>query len=147
MCCSKIPPTPPRQNQQSGGYQCPQGQNQSQHRVRQIQENLIEEEQNDLEETESVDPESALYIRELTEDWTDVNHISPRAFSPMKNTTLNEITPKEIWVETATSDKHIIHWPADTESPRSFITLGKTEEIIKNNPKLILQPYNSQTQY
>ena len=45
MWCSKIPPIPSRRNQQRGGYQRPQGQNQSQLRIRQIQENLIEEEQ------------------------------------------------------------------------------------------------------
>ena len=49
--------------------------------------------------------------------------------------------------KTTTSDKHMIHWLVDTESPRRFIILEKAEKIIKNNPKLILQSYNSQTQY
>ena len=65
----------------------------------------------------------------------------------MKSTTLKQTQPKEIWVETTTSNKQMIHWLADTGFPRSFLTLEKANEIIKNNPKLRLQPYNSQTQY
>ena len=56
MCRSEIPPIAQRRNQQIGGYQRPHEQNKSQLRVRQFQENLIEEEQNDQVETESVDP-------------------------------------------------------------------------------------------
>ena len=55
---------------------------------------------NEPTETESVDPESALYIRELTKDWADVNQIIPDLFIPVKNSLLNESQPKEIWVET-----------------------------------------------
>ena len=53
---AKIPPIPLRRHQQRGGYQRPLGQNQSQIRVRQNQENLIEEGQNDQAKTEFVDP-------------------------------------------------------------------------------------------
>ena len=69
MCRSKIPPIPARKPNQRGTYQRPQGQG-SQLRVRQIQENLLEEqeEQIEQEDIESVDPESALYIKELSEN-------------------------------------------------------------------------------
>ena len=84
------------------------GTTQSQLRVRQIQESLLEEGQNDQAEKESVDPGSALYIRELTEDWADVNHITPKAFNPIKNTTLNKLHPEEKWVETTTAKKQTV---------------------------------------
>ena len=95
MCCSKIPPLPQRKNQPREGYQRPQGPAQSQLRVP-TQESLIAEGQIDQAEEESVDPETALYIRELTDYWADVNHITPKAFNPIKNTTLNKLHPEEI---------------------------------------------------
>ena len=115
--------------------------------MRQKQENQLKEGHNDQTEKESVDQESELYIRELTEDWADVNHIIPNAFNPIKNSTPNKRHPEEIWVETKTSNKQTVRWLADTGSPRSFLTLEKAKEIIKNNPKLALHPYKSPTQY
>ena len=120
---------------------------QSQLRVRQIQANLSEEGPNDQIEEESVDPDSALYTQELTEDWADVNHIIPSTFNPMKNWSLNKTHAEEIWVETRTTNNQTVHWLADTGSPRSFLTLEKAKEILKDNPKIALQPYKSKTEY
>ena len=65
MCRSKIPPLPTRRQNQRGPSQRPQGQS-NQLKVRQIQEQLIEEEvEEEEEQIESVDPESALYIKDL----------------------------------------------------------------------------------
>ena len=65
-CRSKIPPLPTRRQNQRGPLQRPQGQS-NQLKVRQIQEKLIEEEvEGEEEEIESVDPESALYIKKLS---------------------------------------------------------------------------------
>ena len=102
-------------------------------RVWQIQEQLIDEEEAEQEETESVDPESTLYIKELSEYWADINHIAPDSFSEVHNIELNTNTPKEIWVET-TTNKLKIQWLADTGSPRSFITKDQATEIMKHNP-------------
>ena len=143
----KIPPLAQRRNPFRGGYQRPQEPTQSQLRVRQIQENLVEEGSNDQIEEELVDPESAMYIRELTEDWADLNHVINSAFNPMKNTSSNKTHPEEIWVETRTANNQTVHWLADTGSPRSFLTLEKAKEILKNNTKLALQRYKSNTQY
>ena len=76
--------TPPR-----GAYQRRQGQGNSQLRVRLIQDDLIEEEQEEQNDSESIDPEAALCITELSKDWADVNHIAPATFAEVKNTTLN----------------------------------------------------------
>ena len=113
-CRSKKSPLPQRRNRSRGVHQRPQGPTQSQLRVRQIQENLLEEGPNDQTEEESLDPEPALYIRELTEDWADVNHIIPSAVNPMKNSSLNKTHPEELWVETRTTNNKTVHWLADT---------------------------------
>ena len=144
MCRSKIPPLPARKTNPRRSYQRPQGQG-SQLKVRQIQENLIEEKE--LNEIESVDPESALYIKELSEDWADVNHMAPSSFSVVKNIILNLTQPKEIWVETSITNKFRIQWLADRGRPRSFITLDQANKIMKNNPLIKLQSYTSQTKY
>ena len=70
---------------------------------------MTEEEQNEQTKIESVNPESALHIRELAEVWADVNHIYPKTFNPFKNSVLNESQTKEIWIETTTSNKQKIH--------------------------------------
>ena len=60
-----MPPLPTRKTNPRGPYQRPQGQ-ESHLRVRQIQGNLLEEQedQDDQNEIESVDPESALFMKE-----------------------------------------------------------------------------------
>ena len=98
MCRSKIPPLPARRQNQRGPLHCPQGQS-KQLKVRQIQEQEDERE----EKLESVDQESALYIKELLEDWADINHIAPDSFLEVENVQLNTTMPKEIWVETTTN--------------------------------------------
>ena len=90
-CRSKIPPLPTQRQNQRGPLQRPQGQS-NQLKVRQIQEQLIEEEvEGEEEEIESVDPESALYIKELSEDCADINHIAPESFIEVQNVQLNTI--------------------------------------------------------
>ena len=94
MCRSKISPLPARRQNQRGPVQRPQGQS-NQLKVRQIQEQLIEQEEEKEEEgIESVDPESALYIKELSGDWADINHITPESFIEVQNVHLNTIMPK-----------------------------------------------------
>ena len=146
MCRSKIPPLPARRQNQRGPIQRPQGQS-NQLKVRQIQEQLIEQEdEREEEEIESVDPESALYIKKLSEDWADINHIAPESFIEVQNVHLNTTMPKEIWVETNTN-KLKIQWLADTGSPRSFITKEQANKIMEHNPEVKLQQYTSQTKY
>ena len=110
-----------------------------------MQEKVIEEEQNDQVETESVDPELALYNKELMEDWANVNHMAPYDLSHLKNSVFNVSEPKGIWIGTATQNKHKIHWLADNGSPGSFVALEKAKSIINNNPKIRLLPYTSHT--
>ena len=95
MCRSKIPPLPARRQNQRGPLQRPQGQS-NQLKVRQKQEQLIEQEdEREEEKLESVDPESTLYIKELSEDWADINHIAPDLFIEVQNVQLNTTMPKK----------------------------------------------------
>ena len=71
--------------------------------MRQIQEQLIEQDDIGEEEIVSVDPESALYINELSKDWAEINHIAPESFTEVQNVQLNTAMPKDIWVETTTN--------------------------------------------
>ena len=137
-----------RKTNQRGAYWRSRGQG-SRLRVRQIQENLLEEQEDQVEqeEIESVDPESTLYIKKLSEDWADVNHIAPETFSEVKNIKLNVAQTKKIWVETTTTHKFKIQWLADTGSPRSFITRNQANKIMKHNPMIQLHAYTSQTKY
>ena len=145
MCRSKIPPLPAQRHNQRSPAQRPQGQI-SQLKVRQIQEQLIDEDEEEEQEVVSVDPESALYIKELSEDWADINHIAPESFSKVQNVQLNTTMPKEIWVETTTKNLKI-QWLADTGSPRSFVTLDQANKIMEHIPEVKLQQYTSQTKY
>ena len=95
----KIPPIPVRKTQPRGAYQRPQGRRNSKLKERQIQENLIEEEQEEQNGTESIDPEAALYIKELTEDWAEVNHKAPEIIPEVTITTLNITLPNDLWIE------------------------------------------------
>ena len=140
VCRSKIPPLPTRRENQRGTSQRPQGQS-NQLKVRQIQEQLIEEE---VEEEEQIESESALYIKELSEDWADINHIAPESFTEVQNVQLNTTMPKEIWVET-TANKLKVHWLADTGSPRSFITKEQVNKNLENNTEVKIQKNTSQT--
>ena len=145
-CRSKIPLLPARRQNQRGPLQCPQGQS-KQLKVRQIQEQLIEQkDEREEEELESVDPESALYTKEPSEDWADINHITPDSLLEVQNVQLNTTMPKEIWVE-ITTNKLKIQWRADTGSPRSFITQEQAKIIMEHNPEVKLQQYTSQTKY
>ena len=147
MCRSKIPPLPQRRTQSRGGYQRPQGSSQNQLRVRQIQESLIEEQQSDQAEEETIDPDSTLYIQELTEDWADVNHIIPKPCSPIKKLHCKQITTQRNLGRNKTCIQPDGEMASGYRFTRSFLTLDKSKELIISNPNLSLQPYNGQTQY
>ena len=145
MCRSKILPLPARRQNQRGPLHRPQGQS-NQLKVRQIQKQLIEQEdEREEEELESVDPESPLYIKELSEDWADINHIAPDSFIEVQNVQL-KTRLCQIWVETNTN-KLKLQWLADTRSPRTFITKEPANKIMEHNPEVKLQQYTSQTKY
>ena len=95
---------------------------------------------------ENVDAEAALYIKELHEDWANINLIRPTEFNPQKNDQINKNTNWEFWVETTTKAGKI-QWLTDTGSPRSFINTQKALELSNKIDNAEIHPYNEETTY
>ena len=95
---------------------------------------------------ESVDAEAALYIRELHEDWANINLVRPTEFHKHSNDNLNKNFDGEFWVETLTMNEKL-HWLADTGSPRSFINTEKAMELSEKIPNATIHPYNEFTKF
>ena len=144
MCRSQIPSLP---------------KNRGQYQQRQFQQtrnvkNIIEEEEETIappleeeEEEETIDPEQTMYITELMEDWNKINLIE-RDFKETKNWDINNRTPHgEILIQTTINKTHKLDWLADTGSPRSFIDIKTANEILQNNNKMNMEPYNGQTKF
>ena len=104
------------------------------------------------EETESeqleeiVDAEAALYIKELHEDWKNINIIRPTQFSPQKNNFINKESNGEFWVET-TTQSHKLQWLADTGSPRSFINQEFAQKLQKEIQNIQIEKFTENTIY
>ena len=127
MCWSKTPPIAPR--------------------ARQIhEENLSDVQKDQTQETASIHPGSARYIKEITEDSVNVNFIAHKQFATIKNMHLNKQQANEVWNNTALPNQQKIHWLANTGSPRSLVTLEKVKAITKSNPSIGTQPYISRAQ-
>ena len=139
-CTAKMPErrTPRRpQPTTPGQYATPQTR-----RVRHVKNENSQEDSTE----ESVDAEAALYIKELHEDWANINLIRPMEFNPQKNDQINKNTNGEFWVETTTKAEKI-QWLADTGSPRSFINTQKALEISNKIDNAVIHPYNEETKY
>ena len=93
---------------------------------------------------ESVDAEAALYIKELHEDWANINLIRPTIFNNEPNDSVNRNSDGDFWVETVT-DQEKLQWLANTSSPRSFISIDKAMELTKKTPNAAIHPYKENT--
>ena len=111
-------------------------------RVRNINQEKTENEQRD----ESVDAEAALYIKELHEDWANINIIRPTHFFPQKNNLINKEPSGEFWVET-TKQAHKLLWLADTGSPRSFINQEIAIKLQKGIQNTRIEKFTKNTVY
>ena len=114
-------------------------------RVRNIQavqhDNPIQEEEET--ETETVDPESTCYIREMMEDWSSINFIESINFTTVTQKDLNKNHQGEFWIQTSSKNENI-NWLADTGSPRSFISRSTAQNLIaKLGNKIIKQDKTS----
>ena len=127
-------------------YTARPGNNQTR-RVRHIKDNTDQtEEQNyedDSDQPEEEDAEAALYIKELTEDWANVNLIRPTTFHTEKNSVINIKGTGEFWVATTTNNKRIV-WLADTGSPRTFMNKELANELLLHISKAKIVPYKEQ---
>ena len=129
----------PRRQQPTfpGQYTSPQAR-----RVRHVKPEITHEESTE----ESVDAEAALYIKELHEDWANINSVRPTEFRKQSNDNLKKNSDGEFWVETLTMQEKL-HWLADTGSPRSFINTEKAMELSEKVPNATTHPYKEFTKY
>ena len=98
------------------------------------------------DEPDDVDAEAALYIKELTEDWANVNLIRPTTFHTEKNSVINNEGTGEFWVATTTNNKQIV-WLADTGSPRTFMNKETANELLLHISKARIVPYKEQENF
>ena len=76
--------------------------------------------------------QSALYIKELMEDWSSVNTIRTVVPKKINSISFNKEAGGECWVRTKCNNI-VMDWLADTDSPRSFMEHAKAKEITNNN--------------
>ena len=91
---------------------------------------------------DSIDPESTLYLKKLTEDWAHINLVQPKIFSPVKNIIVNKKKNDEIWIKTTCNISEKIDWLADTGSPRNFIKPTMANIVMTQNPNVKIEKYN-----
>ena len=84
-------------------------------------EHVKSENQQDESIEESVDSEAALYIKELLEDWPNINLIRPTELNPQTNDQINKSSNGELWAKTLTKDEKL-QWLPDTGPPRSCVS-------------------------
>ena len=142
MCKAPMPerkkPTTPRQENRY----TPQNQPQNTRRVRHIQED--QEQESPEEESETVDGEAALYIKELMEDLSAINIVRPTGFKEVNNVSLNKDTSGEFWVKT-NFRKSEIDWLADTGSPRSFVQESIAKDLIAKHQDASISKFTEKT--
>ena len=136
----QIPPIPKNR----GHFQRQNQQTRNVKNINEEEEEKIAPPLEEEEESETNDPEPTMYI---TEDWNKINYIE-KEFKEIKNHDLNSTTQQgEIIIQTTIKDNNKINWLADTGSPRSFVDITTTNELLQNNKHMILEPYNGQMKF
>ena len=100
-------------------------------RVRNIQSNPNNEsiQEEEEEETETIDPESTCYTREMIEDWSSINFIQSLNFTTVTKKDFKENQQGEFWIKTKSNEQDI-NWLVDTGSPRSFISRRTAQHLV-----------------
>ena len=156
MCRSDMPPrkgelqSNPRNTQGQNNNRNQQQSNTQQQinarRVRNITtipENNAREEE---EETETIDPESTCYIREMMEDWSSINFIESLNFTTVKKKDVSKNHQGEFWIQTSTNN-NIINWLVDTGSPRSFVSRNTAKQLITKLGSKIIKQHSQTTEF
>ena len=93
-------------------------------------------------QTRTIDPESTCYIREMMEDWQNINFIKKINFTDEKVSDINKTNRGEFWIKTNTNNQQIF-WLVDTGSPRSFMNIDTAQKLLTNGKTNIKQPTKS----
>ena len=142
-----MPPRPtfrPQQRQQQNEYKStptrkvqPTGSKTDTTKIRNINEETETEEQTESDET--IDPESTCYIREMMEDWQNINFITSMNFT---NEKVNKTKRGEFCISTKKNNQQIF-WLADTGSPSSFMNIDTAQKLLANGKTALKQPNKS----
>ena len=100
-------------------------------RVRHVKEPDICEEEQETEE-ETVDPEAALYIKELMEDWSSVITIRSVKVKKINTISVNKTTGGECWVKT-NGKKHGSGLASRHRFTSLIFRIHKSKKITKRN--------------
>ena len=150
LCRSKKP-EPPRQRPPQRTLQQSYNQSPGNNQTRRV--GHVTEQSQDViqatteDESESIDPEATLYLKELTEDWANINLVKPKLYRPVRNTIVNKTQNDEIWIQTTCNNSEKVEWLADTGSPRSFINQYTAKKLMSNNSKIKIERYNENKRY
>ena len=150
LCQSKMSERPrqrPPQRTPQQSYNQSPGNNQTR-RVRHVTEqsqDIIQATTED--ENESIDPKATLYLKELTEDWANINLVIPKSYRPVRNIIVSKTQNVEIWIQTTCNNSEKIAWLADTGSRRSFINQSTAKKLMSNNPNIKIERYNEYKRY
>ena len=142
MCRSQTPPL----SMNRGQFQ--QRQQQQTRNVKNINEEdnqiiapSLEEEEDDIE---TIDPEPAMYITELIEDWNKINLIE-RDFRDIRNHDLNNTTPQgEIIIQTTLKNNSKLNWLADIPIIGQFQMELRSGSMTAKNCYILVVKHKSQ---
>ena len=140
LCTAKMPERRPPRGLTNNTS--PQFKQQQTRRVKQIKQGTEESDHTE----ESVDAEAALYIKELHEDWANINIIRPMEFVQKRNDEINKDPYGEFWVETTTAQNKV-QWLADTGSPRSLMNIDMAAKLQQEIPNVKISEYTETTVY
>ena len=102
----------------------------------------------ETDQQEKIDAEAALCMKQIIDEWANVNLIRQTTFYEERNSTINTDKTAEFWVAT-NFDNEQIHWFADTGSQRSFMNLfiSIAQQLVKKTSKARIIPYNNSEKY
>ena len=139
-------PRPPQRAPQQTYNQSP-GSNQTR-RVRHVTKQSQDVSQTKVDnESESIDPKSTIYLKELKEDMANINLVQPRIFSPVRNIILIKKKSDQIWIQTTCNNSEKIDWLADTGWPRNFVNPTTANKFMMQNPNVKIEKFNKNKRY
>ena len=80
--------------------------------------------------------ESTCYIREMMEDWQNINLIKSVNFTNEKVSDINKTRRGQFWIKTRTNNQQVF-WLVDTGSPRSFMNTETARKLLVNEKTTI----------
>ena len=152
LCRSEIPPRttfrPQNRTQPTNTIPQPQqrhnqlAQRQTQHKIRNINEDTETEEQTETEETGNNRSRIDLLHKRNDGGLAEYKFHKTINFTNEKVSDINKSNRGEFWIKTRTNNQQIA-WLVDTGSPRSFMNFDTAQKLLANGKTIIKQPNKS----